>query len=422
MQSASSQLNVTCPECGHEFELSPSVLSGLRDQVQADVKAVHEKEQAALKAQIDKFKSKEGSIRSHEARLKAEAEKIEETVEAKLRAKETELSQKAEKKARESLELQLKELEKERDEKAKELKDSQAKELEFLREKRKLEEAKEQFELSVQKKLEEERKQIQESAAKKAEEEQARKLAEKDLVVEGLKKQIDDLRRKADQGSQQLQGEALELDLEEVLRESFPTDELSEVPKGVRGVDLILTVHSPTGRRAGSIAIEVKQTKAWSDTWLQKLKDDQRQIASDVGVIVTAVLPKDIDRFGQKDGVWVCDIPSFLALIATLRWSLIQTHGQRVANENRDSKMEVLFNYITGNEFRQKVEALLESFEKMRSDLDRERKAYEKIWSSRAKSIEQAVRSTAGLFGDVQSLSGGSVAAITSLELEAIAD
>ena len=143
--------------------------------------------------------------------------------------------------------------------------------------------------------------------------------------------------------------------------------------------------------------------------------------SADIGIIVTSTLSKGIERFGQKNGVWVCDIPSFSAVISALRWSLIQTHGQRVANENRDSKKEVLFNYITGNEFRQKVEALLESFEMMRSDLERERKAFQKIWASRAKSIEQAVQSTAGMFGDVHSLSGGSVAAIDSLELEAIA-
>lgn len=421
MQSTSSELTVTCPECGHEFQLSPAVLSGLREQVQADVKASHDKERAALSSQLDSYKSKEADLKALDERLKSQADKIDETVESRLKAKESELSRKAEAKARENLDLQLKELANDRDEKAKELKAAQAKELEFLREKRKLEEAKEQFELSVQKKIEEERKQIQEAAAKKAEEDQARKLSEKDRIVEGLRKQIDDLRRKADQGSQQLQGESLELDLEDALRESFPADELNDVPKGVRGVDLVLGVRSPTGRKAGSIAIEIKQRKSWSDAWIHKLKEDQRLIAADIGMIVTSVLPKDIKRFGQKDGVWICDIASFIALSSALRWSLIQTHGQRVANENRDSKMEVLFNYITGTEFRQKVEALLESFELMRSDLERERKVFQKAWSNREKSIEQAVRSTAGLFGDVQSLSGGSVAAIESLELESIA-
>lgn len=422
MQSAHpSSLNVTCPECGHEFELSPSVLSGLREQAQADVSAAHQKERSGLKAQIDSFKIKEESIKALEGRLKAEAEKLDETVEARLRAKEAELSRKAESKARESLDLQLKELAKERDEKSAALKEAQAKELSFIKEKRLLEEEKEQFELRVQKTLEQERQQIKEAATKQATEDQARKLSEKDRIVETLKKQIDDLRRKAEQGSQQMQGESLELDLEEALRESFPSDELSEVPKGVRGADLVLGVRSPTGRRAGSLAIEIKQTKAWSDSWIQKLKEDQRQISADIGIIVTSVLPKEIERFGQKDGVWICDIPSFLALVSALRWSLIQTHGQRVANENRDSKMEVIFNYITGTEFRQKVEALLESFEMMRGDLERERKVFQKVWASREKSIEQAVRSTAGLFGDVQSLSGGAVGTISSLELASLA-
>ena len=421
MQNASSKLNVTCPECGHEFELSPAVLSGLREQAQADAKAVHEKERTSLRTQLDSLKSKSDSITAREAELKTKSENLDQSVETKLKQRESELSAKAEAKARETLDLQLKELTQERDEKSQALKESQAKELSFIREKRTLQEEKEQFELKIQKTLEQERQQIREDAGKQAAEEQARKLSEKDRIVETLKIQIDDLRRKADQGSQQVQGESLELDIEDALREAFPSDELSEVPKGVRGADLILGVRSPTGRKAGSLAIEVKQTKTWSDSWVQKLKEDQRVISADIAIIVTSTLPKGIERFGQKNGVWVCDIPSFSAVISALRWSLIQTHGQRVANENRDSKKEVLFNYITGNEFRQKVEALLESFEMMRSDLERERKAFQKIWASRAKSIDQAVHSTAGMFGDVHSLSGGSVAAIDSLELEAIA-
>jgi len=420
MQQTSTQLNVTCPECGHEFELSPAVLSGLREQAEANAKAAHEEESATLRAQIESFQAREKSLDSLEARLKADTDKLEATIESRLTAKESELSEKAEAKARASLDLQLKELQLDRDEKAKELKASKEKELEFLREKRKLEEAKEQFELSIQKRIESERHQIREAAVKQATEEQARKLSEKDHIVESLKKQIENLRRKAEQGSQQLQGETLELDLEEALRESFPADDVSEVPKGIRGADLIHLVRSPTGRKAGTIAIEIKQTKAWSDGWIQKLKDDQRAVSADLGVIVTSTLPKGIDRFGDRDGIWVCDISSFTAFVSTLRWSLIQTHGQRVANENREGKKEVLFNYITGHEFRQKVEALLESFELMRNDLERERKAFERIWASRAKSIEQAVRSTAGMFGDVHSLSGGSVVGIESLELEGI--
>lgn len=223
--------------------------------------------------------------------------------------------------------------------------------------------------------------------------------------------------RKAEQGSQQTQGEILELDVESSLRERFPGDDLVEVSKGVRGVDVIQAVRSPSGRKAGTIAIEIKRTKTWSGSWIPKLKDDQRAVSADVAVIVSEVVPEEVNGFEFIDGVWVCDAKSYLALVSSLRFTLIEVNAQRVSNENRDDKQAALFAYITSPDFRLKVEGLIQSFESLRSELEREKRAMTRIWKERGKAIEKAVTNTAALFGDVRSLSGNSVQLIESLEL-----
>ncbi len=415
-------LLIECPSCGHEFSLSAAVLARIQAKTETEMRDKWKTQQAALARQSKENEALAESIRKQQEALDAKSEKVDELVAARLKEMEADTFARAEAKAAAKIKdhyaLELKELKSERDDKAKALAESQTQELELRKQQRKLAEEKDQLELRVQRTLDEEREKIREAAVTQAAEAQARKLAEKDHVVDSLKKQIEEMRRKAEQGSMQVQGESLEIDLENALREAFPADELSEVPKGIRGADLLLSVRSPSGRKAGVIAIEIKQTKNWSEGWVSKLKEDQRQIAADLGIIVTSVLPSDIDRFGQRDGVWVCDIPSFVALVSNLRWALLEVNAQRVANENRGEKMEVLFHYITGTEFRQKVEGLLEAFDAMRSDLDKERRSMERIWSSRAKAIEQAVRHTAAMFGDVQTLSGGSLTGIASLELE----
>ncbi len=415
-------LLIECPSCGHEFSLSTAVLAKIKARTESEMHEKMNAQQAKLVKQKKENELLAKSIEKQEEDLKAKAENLESLVASRAKEKEAEILSRAEAKAaarlKEQHDARIKDLESDRDEKAKALSEALTQELELGKQQRELTDDKAQLELQVQRTLDTEREKIREAAVAQATELSDRKLAEKDHVVGALKKQIEEMRRKAQQGSMQVQGESLEVDFENALREAFPTDELSEVPKGIRGGDLLLTVRSPSGRKAGVLAIETKQTKNWSDSWVSKLKEDQRNVAADIGLIVSSVLPIDIDRFGQKDGVWVCDIASFQALVSMLRWSMLEVNAQRVANENREEKMEVLFHYITGTEFRHKVEGLIEAFDQMRSDLDKERRSMERIWSARAKSIEQAVRNTAAMFGDVQTLSGGSLIGIPSLELE----
>lgn len=412
-----NSLQIECPSCGHEFSLSTALLSQVREEAKAELHDSFAQKQAVANAQLKEAKVLRESLRKQEDALKEKLESIEAQVAAKLKEQTAELSTKAELKVREELAVQLKSLEEERDEKATALKKAQSAELELRKAQRQLEDDKQEMKLEVERTIAAERTKIREDAGKRAAEDQRLKLAEKDNLVDDLKKKLGEMTRKAEQGSQQSQGEILELDVESSLRERFLGDDLVEVPKGVRGVDVIQAVRSPSGRKAGTIAIEIKRTKTWSGSWIPKLKDDQRAVSADVAVIVSEVVPEEVNGFEFIDGVWVCDAKSYLALVSSLRFTLIEVNAQRVSNENRDDKQAALFAYITSPDFRLKVEGLIQSFESLRSELEREKRAMTRIWKERSKAIEKAVTNTAALFGDVRSLSGNSVQLIESLEL-----
>lgn len=412
-----NSLQIECPSCGHEFSLSAAVLSQVREAAKEELQESFSKKQAEANAQLKEAKELRETLRKQEDALKEKSESIETLVAAKLKEQSVELARKAEAKVRDDLSVQLKAMQEERDEKANALKLAQAAELDLRKAQRQLEDDKQQLALKVERTLADERSKIREEAAKQASEEQRLKLAEKDGLVEDLKKRLAEMTRKAEQGSQQTQGEILEMGVESALRERFPADDLVEVPKGIRGVDVMQAVRSPSGRRAGTIAIEIKRTKSWSGSWIPKLRDDQRAVSADVAMIVSEVVPEEVDGFEFVDGVWVCDAKSYLALITSLRYTLIEVNAQRVANENRDDKQAALFAYITSPDFRLKVEGLIQSFESLRSELEREKRAMTRIWNERAKAIDKAVSNTAAMFGDVRSLSGNSVQSIESLEL-----
>jgi hypothetical protein len=242
--------------------------------------------------------------------------------------------------------------------------------------------------------------------------------AEKERQLADMRRQIEDLKRKADQGSQQLQGEAGEGELEGVLRAAFPADDIRPVPQGIRGADLEQVVLDNRGIRCGAILWECKNTKNWSDGWIAKLKQDQRALRLDVAVLVSAVLPKGRARFGWVDGVLVCDFASAAALASVLRVSLQQVAQARSTALNKDEKLELLYRYLSGVAFRQRVEAMVESFAAMRQDLEQERRAAERQWSKRARQIESVTFSIAGMYGDLQGLVPA-LPAIRLLELPA---
>jgi len=327
------------------------------------------------------------------------------------------IEEKAKKEIQESLNIKISDLNEQLEKKTKNLKESQKQELELRKRQRELEEKEEKLELELSRKIDAERQKIILKTSKEFEETHRLKDAEKDKQLDDMKKQIDELKRKSEQGSQQMQGEVLELELEESLKEEFPFDGIKPVAKGIKGGDIIQTVKTQSGRICGKILWETKRTKNWSDSWIQKLKDDQRDAKADLAILASETLPKGFHHFRLISGVWVTDIISAVSLALALRVVLIQVARERETQVDKKEKMEIAYNYLTGQEFRNRVEAIVESFTAMKVDLEAERRAMLKIWAKREKQIERVISNAAGMHGDLQEIAGSSLPTIKMLEL-----
>jgi hypothetical protein len=313
-------------------------------------------------------------------------------------------------KAKEVTDLQ--ELLAQRDEK---LGEAQKEQAALLRKQRELDDAKREFELTVEKRVQESLAEIRQKAKAEAEESLKLKVVEKEQQIASMQRQIDELKRKAEQGSQQLQGEALELELEAKLRARFPLDAIEPVSKGVWRRRLA-TRRWPAGQACGAILWEAKRTKNWTDGWLPKLRADQRAGGAELAILVSKALPKEVDTFGYVDGIWVTDFPFIVPLAIALRQSLIELAGARQAREGQATKMELVYQYMTGPKFRHRVEAIVEKFSDMQADLDRERKTITRLWAKREAQIQGVVESTVGMYGDLQGIAGKAFKEIEGLE------
>jgi hypothetical protein len=299
------------------------------------------------------------------------------------------------------------------------LSEAQQGELELRKRQRELEDRQQALELEVARKIDLERESIREEARKRAADEQRLRLSEKEKVIGDLQKQIEALRQRAEQGSQQLQGEVLELEFESLLRGAFPADEITPVTAGVRGADLLQRVRDGAGQECGSLIWETKRTKNWSQLWIAKLKEDQRAHCADVAILLSLTLPAEVRHFALLEGVWVTDFACALGVASALRQGLISAANARRVETGKQEKMEVLYNYLAGTEFRQKVEAIVEAFVGMKSDLEAEKRATLRLWAKREKQIEQVVCNTALMYGGVQGIVGRSaLPAIKLLEFE----
>jgi hypothetical protein len=287
---------------------------------------------------------------------------------------------------------------------AKELDEARKVELAMRKRERELERSQQDLELSVARRIDEERARIVSEAQERLAEQHRLKDAEKERQLSDMRRQIEDLKRKAEQGSQQTQGEAGESELEVALRCAFPFDEVRPVAQGVRGADIHQVVVNARGIACGAILWECKNAKNWSDGWIAKLKEDQRALRADVAVLVTTSLPKGCSRFMLLDGVIVTDFASVAPLASVLRANLLQLAQARSAAISKDEKLELLYRYLSGVEFRQRVEAIVEAFERMREDLEQERRAAERQWAKRAKQIESVTFNISGMYGDLQGL------------------
>ncbi len=351
--------------------------------------------------------------------LKAEVSaSLESEYKQKVEALSKEAEEKAMKKATESMELKFKDIENEAKEARERGKKLQEELLEATRAMRELREKDEQRELEMEKKISQMQNTLKEEITKQYSSEFRLKELEKDKVINDLKKALDDAQRKAQQGSMQTQGEVLELDLEQALGLAFPTDIIEPVEKGIRGADIKHTVKTMHGNVCGVILWETKRTKSWSDEWVTKLKDDLRAEKAHIPVIVSAVLPKEAESgMGLKDGVWVVSFSLFIPLARILRDKLVEVAREKFMAQSKEGKSEQLYGYITSHEFRQQIEAMLEVYASMKDQIDKERRAYEKLWSQREMQVERMFRSTARIVGSIQGTVGSSLNQIKGLEL-----
>jgi len=298
------------------------------------------------------------------------------------------------------------------------LKAAEDTELELRKQKNKLDEEKRTFELDKQRQLDTEREKIRQKTLEEAAESQHLKEKEKDKVIDDLKKSLEEAQRKATQGSQQLQGEIQELDLEELFQKEFPGDTIEPIGKGVLGADIRQIVRSPRGMDCGHILWESKRTKAWSDGWINKLKEDMRNDKAHIPAIVSEVLPEEIKTgLGLKDGVWVTSPRLVIPLAMLLRKTLLDAARQKMIAQNQQTKAEELYGYVTSHEFAQQVEAMVETYKEMAEQITRERTAFEKNWKQREAQVNRLLSGVAGIYGSMQGIAGPALPTIKNLEL-----
>jgi len=402
---------ITCPNCGHEFELSDALTGKIREHLKSEL----QKEIAGKEGDLNKRLK---ALKQQEQEIAKARETLEDQIQEGVKERLKEIEEKAAKKLEGKYADKLKELEEELKERNNAIAAFRKQELELRKKQKELEEAKQEAELAIARKLDEERAKIQESAAKRAAKEHRLKDLEKDKVINDLKASLEDMKRKAEQGSMERQGEVLEQDFETQLRSFFPYDEIKPVPKGIRGADIIQTVRTPLGHECGILLWETKNTKSWSTSWVQKLKDDVINTRATLAILVSVALPENIDRFGQIDGIWVSDPLCALPLGAALREQLIAVSRERTISMGKNEKMEALYQYLSGTEFKQKIEGIVDAFTAMQEQLNQERRAMEKHWSQRERQIQRVIKNTVGLYGDMQGIIGGQIPIIAALELD----
>jgi hypothetical protein len=411
---------ITCPQCKAEIKLTESLAAPLLEATKRDF------EQRLAQKESDAVK-RETALREREAALTKATETLEEQVANKLKLERNKivaeearkaklaLSNDLEQKSKELLEIQN--IIKKKDEKLAEAQQAQA---DLLRKQRELDDAKRELDLTVEKRVQEGLTATRDQAKKEVEEVLKFKVMEKEQTITSMQKQIEELKRRAEQGSQQLQGEVQELELEALLTSKFPQDQIQPVAKGEYGGDVLHRVAGSFGQTCGTILWESKRTKNWSDGWLTKLREDQRQAKAEIAIIVSQALPKGVETFEFIDGVWVTHPKAALPVALAMRHTLLEVASARQASEGQQTKMEMVYQYLMGPRFRQRVQAIVEGFSSMQEDLDKERKVIMKQWAKREEQIDRVMQATVGMYGDLQGIAGKTLQEIEGLELKAL--
>ena len=410
---------ITCPKCGNEVRLTESLAAPLV----AKVSAVYEQKLRAQSAEID---CREQALQERAAKLEIEQGNLEAQVAARLAQRLEAERQKiiadegerARQQVQEQLAKQAETLQ-ERDTRLADLnarlKTAQEAEASFIRKEQELEDARRELTLQIERGVQSGLAEVRLSAKREAEDALELKVRDRENQIGALSKQIDELKRKAEQGSQQAQGEALELALEQQLRARFPLDLIEPVAKGEFGGDVLHIVRDNTGEVCGSILWELKRTRNWQEGWLSKLRSDQRAAGAEMAVIVSQALPKEITHFDHLDGIWISSLSCMMPVAVSLRQALLQIAQARRAGEGQETKVQQVYTYLTGPRFKHRVESIVEKFSDMQDDLNRERKMMTKQWAKREEQIRTVIDATAGMYGDLQGIAGKSLGEIDAL-------
>ncbi|MBL0883601.1 MAG: DUF2130 domain-containing protein [Chitinophagaceae bacterium] len=414
------QSDIKCPNCGHEFDIENVLSAELEQKYQ---KEFQEKLNSSLQNIEEEKKRLAEEQKQFEEKRKRENEIFaQKLAQEKLRIT-TEVQETVKKDIANEYENRLKLLQESDKEKEEKLKEARKKELEFLQKEQALKTKEEELELSVQRQLIEEREKLKEQLSKEEaeklsikEQEYQLRMKEMEKQIEDQKKLVEEMRRKSEQGSMQLQGEVQELMLESLLQTTFPFDKIEEVGKGVRGADCIQTVRNQFGNEAGKIIYESKRTKDFANDWIEKLKTDMRNLGADVAVIVTQTLPKDMDRFGEKDGVYICTFNEVRSVALLLRNALLKIADAKKSQENKGDKMVMLYDYLIGSEFSEQWKAIREGFMTMKLSIQKERDAMEKLWKAREKQLEKVLLNAAHIKGSIEGIAGADAVNLNLLE------
>ncbi len=409
----SKNTSIQCPDCGSQIDVNDILKHQIEDALRQDFLKEKQEILKSQKAKEDELSKKEEEF---EAKKKQENELFQERLKKQAKEAEKEIEQKLKLKIEEDNKERLKVLQDELNEKSEKVKDLLKKEAEIEKLKREKEEAQEQAKLEAQKELNNLLREEKEKIKKQAEESNELVIKELQKQLEDQKKLTEEMQRKHKQGSMQLQGEVMELAIEEWLSNQFPLDTINEIKKGANGADCLQTVNTREQVNCGTIYYESKRTKAFQPAWIEKFKNDIRDKNADIGVLVTEVMPAGMDRMGLVEGIWICTYNEFKGLCVALRQSIIKVSRVTSTQANKGDKMELLYDYLAGTEFKLQIEAIRDAFISMQNDLNKEIRQSQTRWKRRQVQIDKVITNTTGMYGSLRGIAGASIPHIAELE------
>lgn len=412
--------SITCPNCKHQFVMEDAFAADIEKEMRGKLESEWRKRMDVLQAEKQQLAQQRQQV---EQQKQVQEEELNRRLLSEKEKMHTALSENIRKNLSADFENQLRMLQQTNQEQQERLKEARRQELEFLRKEQELRNREEEMEISMQKKVLEARNQLTDVIRKEETERSQLRETEFQLRLREMEKQLEDqrklaeeMKRRAEQGSTQLQGEIQELALEELLKQAFPFDEVLEVGKGVKGADCIQTIRNQYGQECGRIIYESKRTKDFSRDWMEKLKTDMRSQGADVAILVTQAMPRDMDRFGEREGVWICTFAEVKALALVLRDGIVKIAGALRKQENKGDKMHLLYDYLTSSEFAEQWKAIREGFLAMKISIQKEREAMEKLWKAREKQLEKVLLNAAHIKGSVEGIAGSDSVDLKLLE------